>query len=258
MKRVLAASVREERSAASRTTQKALLSRGLVEADGQFTSLGWKQAVVLLPLEQQCAILGIGFERLANVLATDEPEIDAWRHFASLGWSGGFCEGGPILLLIRSAALNTLARLNTFESRQDACTRFTEAQLTILRSSAPEIIGAIRSSTHSSVVSCFEEIYASLTVQECYPHLSTEAMGTLFNAIGPERLASIAEALFEDPYAYRSGWPDLTLARDDTMQWIEIKTTDKLHMSQVNTIRRMKSLLPGSVRVVQLTSSGKE
>ncbi len=39
------------------------------------------------------------------------------------------------------------------------------------------------------------------------------------------------------------------------MLWVEIKTTDRLHLSQINTISRMKPLLPGNMRVVQLTKT---
>lgn len=255
MKRVLTASVLKEHYPSARATQKALVKRGLVGLDGQLTFVGWKQAVVLLPLERQCAELGIGYQRLADVHVSDEPEIDAWRYFSSLGWVGGSCEGGPILLLIRSAALDVLAQFNTFSSRQDACTRFTEAQFTILKDRASDILEAIRNSTQASVIAGFEEIYESSLVQEWYPRLSKEVMAPLFAAIGAKGLAAIAEALFDDPYSYRSGWPDLTLARGSEMKWLEVKTTDKLHLSQVNTIHRMKPLLPGSVGVIHLASN---
>jgi len=56
----------------------------------------------------------------------------------------------------------------------------------------------------------------------------------------------------EDPYTYRSGWPDLTMVRDGSLLWAEIKTSDRLHMSQIVTLSRMKDLLPGLIQIVQL------
>ena len=290
MRGVLTALAQNKHCSSTRGTQKALAARGLIDPDGQLTHLGWQQAAVLLPLPEQCALVGIEYELLPGIRANGEPEIAAWKHFSSKGWVGAFCEGGPVLLLlsvaevkesidpwkaspvgperprrfllllhgsiIRSAALDTLARLNSFGSRQDACTRFTEAQLTILRNEAPQILVAIRAASSAVVVAAFKEIYSSLMVQEYYPGLTSEVIATLFEALGAERLASIAEAIIEDPYTYRSGWPDLTMTRGGEMQWVEIKTTDKLHMSQVTTIHRMKPLLPGSVRVVQLAAVG--
>ena len=80
-------------------------------------------------------------------------------------------------------------------------------------------------------------------------------MSSLFAAIRAERLAQITAAIMENPYSYRAGWPDLTMVNGSDMLWVEIKTTDRLHMSQIMTIFRMKSLLPGNLRVVQLTKT---
>jgi hypothetical protein len=77
-------------------------------------------------------------------------------------------------------------------------------------------------------------------------------MASLFNSLGSETLAQITEAIMEAPYSYRAGWPDLTMTNGDTMLWAEIKTTDRLHMSQISTLDRMKSLLPGEIRVVHI------
>ncbi len=86
-----------------------------------------------------------------------------------------------------------------------------------------------------------------------YPGLTAGMISSMFTAIGAERLAQITAAIMEDPYVYRSGWPDLTMVKGSDMFWVEIKTTDRLHTSQIMTISRMKPLLPGEVRVVQLT-----
>jgi hypothetical protein len=102
------------------------------------------------------------------------------------------------------------------------------------------------------VVRGFNEIYTSLMVQESYPGLTAEAMASLFIALGSERLAQITAAIMEAPYSYRAGWPDLTMTNGEQMLWAEIKTPDRLHMSQISTLHRMKPLLPGCVRVVHL------
>jgi hypothetical protein len=85
----------------------------------------------MLQLEEQCQMMGIAYEKVHGLEAGNHPEYAVWRYFSSVGYSGAYCEGGPILVLIRAAALDVLTSLNTFNSRQDACNRFTEAQLTI-------------------------------------------------------------------------------------------------------------------------------
>lgn len=244
---------RGESRAISARTLKALISMGLLGGDFELTLQGWKQSIVLLPLQEQCRALEIGYEEIPNVKGVGRPEIAALKYFESRGFIGSHCEGGAILLLIRSAALDILTRLNTFHSRKDACTRFTEAQLLIHKSSADEILSAIRSASLERTIENFSEIYKALSVQDYYPGLSANIMGALFSAIGAEAIANVASAMIDgDSYGYRAGWPDLTLTNGNEMIWAEIKTSDRLHMSQISTISKMKPLLPGKICVIRL------
>lgn len=252
MRRTLRETVRGRGVSAKRATIAGLIARELADSTGALTHEGWKQGVVMLPLEEQCQIMGITYEKVHGLEAGNHPEYAAWRYFSSVGYSGAYCEGGPVLLLIRAAALDVLTSLNTFNSRQDACSRFTEAQLTIYQEHSNLILSAIRSADTAYVVRGFNEIYTSLMVQECYPGLTAEAMASLFIALGSERLAQITEVIMEAPYSYRAGWPDLTMTNGEQMLWAEVKTTDRLHMSQISTLHRIKPLLPGCVRVVHL------
>lgn len=252
MKKYLRDIVRGKNPSAAWCTINALASRGLTDTGGSLTYEGWKQAVVGLQLVEQCQLLGIKYECLRDLEFNRHPEYAAWCYYTSRGFSGAYCEGGPILLLIRAAALDVLAHNNTFGSRKDACSRFTEAQLTIHQERSALILDTIRSVDVTQVASGFEEIYASEMVREYYPGLSTEMMTALFLSLGPDRLAQITAAIMEDPYAYRAGWPDLTMTSSAGMLWLEVKTTDRLHLSQITTLHRMKPLLPGTVGVVQL------
>lgn len=252
MQEALLAKVRDVDCTAQRNTLNGLAIRGLVDNDGELTHQGWKHGVGLLPLKEQCRIMGIACASVSGVKTDRHPEFEACRYFVSQGYTGAYCEAGPILLLIRAAALDVFTSLNTLGSRSDACTRFTEAQLALNRDSTDRILHAIRSASVASVVRNFNEIYASSLVQEAYPALSSEMMESLFSALGPEPLGRIAAAIAEDPYTYRSGWPDLTMTNGFELLWAEIKTTDRLHLSQITTLHRMKSLLPGQLKVVQL------
>lgn len=214
----------------------------------------WCAEIAQLPLAEQCLQLEITLEKLEGLPYGKKPEIDALKHFSVQGYVGACCEGGPVLLLIRAAALDVLAQIN-FRDRSDACTRFTEAQLTIYKESSELILNAIRNTDEAQIVRHFNEIYMFPQIPRYYPGLTAKIMSSLFAAIGAERLAQITAAVMENPYSYRAGWPDLTMVKDSGMFWVEIKTTDRLHMSQVMTISRMKPLLPGNMRVVQLTKT---
>jgi hypothetical protein len=254
MKKALQYMIREEGASVNASTIAGLISRGLIDSTKTLTHAGWKQAVVALPLQEQCIHMGITYEEVHGLVYHNQPELAAWKYFSSLGYSGGYCEGGPILLLIRAAALNVLATLNTFGSRQDACTRFTEAQLFIHKGQIDAILNEIHNANASRIISNFDEIYSPPIMQEWYPGLTAATIALLFESLGSERLAQITSAMLEDPYLYRAGWPDLTMTNGIEMLWAEIKTTDRLHMSQITTIHRMKPLLPGRICVVQLIS----
>lgn len=211
----------------------------------------WCAEIAQLPLAEQCLQLQITLEKLEGLPYGKKPEIDALNHFLAQGFVGAYCEGGPALLLIRAAALDVLAQFNIF-GRSDACTRFTEAQFIIYKESSELILNAIRNTDVAQIIRNFKEIYMYPQIPKYYPGLTADIMSSLFAAIGAERLSQIAAAIMENP-SCRSGWPDLTMVNGSNMLWVEIKTTDRLHISQIMTIFRMKPLLPGDVRVVQLT-----
>jgi len=236
-------------------TLSALVRRGLMEKNGDLTTEGWRNAVASLTLPEQCAHLDLPFEQIEGLQFGNEPERAAWKHYLQQGYEGGYCEGGPILLIIRAAALDLFTKLNSFGSREDACNRFTEAQLKIHEGRINTIASAVEKADHKSVARGFREIYRSLMVQEAYPELTEAAITAIFAALGGTTLRAITEAVAEDPYQYRAGWPDLTLAKGGDMLWVEVKTTDRLHMSQIITMSRMKPLLPGRLMVLQLTKS---
>lgn len=252
MRAALRATLKGEGLAASHSTSKALLQRELIDKQGALTTEGWVVAVRLVPLKEQCGYLGIEYSQIDGLDFKGAPERAAYQYYQTRGYLGGYCEGGVILLLIRSAALPVLARLNTFGSRRDACTRFTEAQLTIHTDRSEEILAAISKASHRQVKRRFREIYSHSFVRETYPGLSAESITKLFRAIGAETLTRITSAMMKDPYRYRSGWPDLTMTNNNHLLWCEIKTTDKLHDSQISTLRHMRSVLPGSIGVTRL------
>lgn len=231
---------------------EALVVQGFVGNEMQLTADGCKQALVISTLPRQCVHLGIDLKKWKGLKFNGDPERAAWEYFSENGYTGSYCEGGALLLLIRAAALDTLEELNSFGSRQDACTRFTEAQLKIHENCISELAAAVEHANADVIARGFGEIYRFRQIQEYYPGLTEEAMVALFNVIGGARLRQFTEAIAEDPYQYRNGWPDLTLTNGQELIWAEIKTTDKLHMSQITTIHRMKPLMHGAIQVVRL------
>lgn len=249
---VLRETLRGGAKALKTRTLSAFVRRGLMESNGNLTIEGWRHAVSSMTLPEQCALLGLSFEQIEGLHFSKEPERALWKDYLRQGFEGAYCEAGPILLIVRAAALDVLAELNPFGSREDACNRFTEAQLKIHETNIPAIVSAVERADRSSLLRGFREIYSSPLTQRVYPGLTESAISEIFSALGNSALRELTEAIAEDPYQYRAGWPDLTLAKDGEMLWVEVKTTDTLHMSQIITMSKMKPLLPGRLVVAQL------
>lgn len=237
----------------NRNTTNALHRRGLVGEHNRLTHEGWTLAVEASVLSVQCAEMGLEVIKLHGLDFKGQPENAAYEYFATQGFIGGSCEGGALLLLIRAAALDYLHKVNTFGSRVDACNRFTEAQLWIHKDKISEICSAIELAKPSDIAENFCEIYLNPEICEIYPRLDSEKILAIASALTMPCLSSIVRAIALDPYTFRSGWPDLTIVdKGGNFLWTEVKTTDKLHRSQITTITEMRSLLPGKVVVVHL------
>ncbi len=213
------------------------------------------------PLVEQCRTLGIPLERLELERAGKEwrykdrlhsrPELAALAYYQAQGFRGTSCEGTTLLMLMKCACLDYLARVNTFGSRADACTRYFEAQCQIHSDRAGDIIGEVGSANESTIRHNLREILAQPSYSTLYAPLSEEAMVAIWKALTPGGLSKLTERLLEDP-GRRAGWPDLTLARGSELLFIEVKTTDRLHASQRALIQDVLIPFGADVRVIQL------
>ena len=227
----------------NRGTLKALIERDLIDESNVITSFGSRYAITKLPLAKQCEEIELELKAL-KLSYTGRPEPALLSYYKNLGYEGVSCEGMGILTVLKALMLDKLAELNSFNEREDACTRYLEAQFTILKGKVNEIIPTIRTTTKDRFISNFQEIITKPFIALEYPELSIDFATALFDATDKEVLVSVAKKLAEAPYTYRNGWPDLTLIKDSEVLFIEVKTTDKLHESQLITIPEMRSILP--------------
>ncbi len=221
-----------------------------------------KDPFLALPLKSQCDELGIVLDVL-HLPKNDKtwifsgqtftkPEPAAMAHFESQGFKGNFCEGSAPLMLMKCASLNFLSEANTFNDRSDACLRYFEAQCTILKSNSDRIVREIRSATADQVCRHFSEIRSKALYSTLYPEMSIDGLLAIWQSIGAAGWARIAEAFLIDPYTFRAGWPDLSIASGDSLRLIEIKTSDKLHTHQKETFSKLLIPLGLHVSVLKL------
>lgn len=223
---------------------------------------GKRDPFLTAPLNVQCEGLGIPLAILpmpraaacwhCSGMAFPKPEPAAFAHFESLGFKGNFCEGSAPLMLMKCAALDYLAEANLFHDRSDACLRYFEAQCTILVGSSNRIVEAVRNATTDSMHRHFAEIRGHAMYPTLYPEMSIEGLLAAWNALGGSGWARIAEAFITDPYTFRAGWPDLSLANEADLRFVEVKTSDRLHTNQQVTISKLLVPLGLKVSVLKL------
>ena len=169
-------------------------------------------------------------------------EFATLEHYRKLGWSGAASEGGLMLTVLKAASFPTLDPRNadTFiEALYAQNVAFDED-----RFDKEDLISAVSRTKRSQIETNWKIISASAgKTPAFYPSVSAEHVFGLFEAIGTERLARIAEVFATAPYDLRSGWPDLTLWKDNLVRFVEVKApSDSFQASQARLISKL--LLP--------------
>jgi len=214
-------------------------------------------------LETQCKTIGWGLSSLGAIRTGKKawsfdgadnlnPEEVAARAVIAAGGDCSWCEGGSINLLLKAATLPVLVRRNLFSDRQDAIRRFLEAQLTILSEFGQELIDCSVTIPPVELRSNILEICSDGFIQDCYPRVRAAFVCTLAEAVSVDLRARMLKTYLVKPYDYRAGWPDLTVIDRDGLSFIEVKTTDYLHESQVRFAGEVASTLGLRCKVVQV------
>ncbi len=155
-------------------------------------------------------------------------------------------------LLLKAAVLPALARRNMFSDRQDAVRRFLEAQLTILADFNDELIYCARAITPLNLKENILEICSDSFVRDAYPRVEASFVFELAKVIPVELRDRLLKKYMIKPYDYRAGWPDLTILDGDGVSFVEVKTTDQLHESQIRFACEIAEPLGLKCTVVQV------
>jgi hypothetical protein len=205
-----------------------------------------------MSLIKQCEKLSLLYEEVV-LNYSGVPEKAALEFFEKQGYVGYYNEGSLILNVIKALMLDKLAELNIFNDRSDACSRYLEAQLTILNKHTDSLINSIRQTSKSKFITNFQEISSTSYIKSKYPNLSINLAVALFDALDTNYFIGVAKKISEEPYEFRKGWPDLTIIKGNEIRFIEVKTTDKLKKSQIKTIPEMSSILPCLFSVLKVS-----
>ena len=241
---------------------------GYADEHGCITPMGRLVVLELMSLEEQCRALELPLEDL-EVESIADPESTALNLFEQQGYIGACCRGGVMLTLLKSLCLDSLTRLNPKASREAACVQFLETQLSMLRKHHGQILQSLRTASRETLVSNFYAVYRHLSVRERYPGLNSELMTGLYDALTVGPIAKVMQVLMRHWWSrpretmpggmgyseYSLGyWPDLTLVRNGEAHFIEVCTTKRLDVSQLEYMPEWRDLLPARFSVVRLRS----
>ncbi len=204
--------------------------------------------------EKQAERLGIGHDvimldkgtgkdwRLHTVHDWSLVEFAALEHYLEQGWSGPASEGGLILTLIKAASFPRLdpRHADTFvEALYAQNVAFAQDKFT-----KDQLLASVSRATRPQIEANWKIISASAgNTPAFYPNVRAEHVFGLFEALGSDRLAEIANVFATAPYDLRSGWPDLTLWKGKSVRFVEVKApSDSFHASQARLISKL--LLP--------------
>ena len=214
-------------------------------------------------LEVQCEHIGWPLQvmraRYLGDRRWDDGEISDVRaedvvaaRIAAEGHLCTWCEGGSINLLMKAAALDVLVNRNFFSHRTDAIRRYLEAQFTILKEFESDLLACIRNVSAGRLSENIAEICADPFIREAYPRVRQDFLISLSSVLETEFLSQVATIFIAKPYEYRSGWPDLTVIDNRAVSFVEVKTTDRFHGSQLRFAEEVAKPLGLACRTVQL------
>lgn len=239
----------------NKTTIKALLSRGLIDIEGRLSDYGRACAIELLPLKEQCLALGLELNNL-NWNKKGKPEAFAAEYFTSQGYTVCACEGYCLGNIIKALCLETLTKSSIFYGtnicpREDVCLRDVSAFSYLDEPTLDKIYNEIITTNKTKFLSALSEILSYGMVVASCDKLDLGFAEKVFDSLSKESFVKIVKWLSME-HERRNGWPDLTLMKDGYLSMVEVKTTDKLHRSQIATIPFLKNIVGIEVFVVRL------
>lgn len=244
----------------NKTLLKGLHSRGLLNENLALTREGRLHVLAKLSLSSQCDALDIPIQTKEWDRST-KPEIWASRQYSQQGFPNAYCEGGAIGTVIKALSLDALTRTSYFygtcvNPREDACLKGVVTLARKNENELNEIIEDIHQTDRQKYLKACEEILSYPATREWYPGLELEFLDAMYDALTKEEYERIARWIALEP-EYRNGWPDITLVGNKEVYFVEVKTTDKLHRSQLITMPALQELLDSSIQILKLKGANK-
>lgn len=246
-------------------TLKALRNRKLVDENDKLTEAGIVVGLKHLPLKKQCEYLGLEIETPNIERNYADPAVDMLFHFKRNGHNCTYCEGISVRKVIFCLYAHELIEipikkgvnsffdgLSTYPFSVGLDIFLNEDSIYDYKSLTAKLLHSIDGCTREIFLlnyrSLFPKGYCWLGVDELFA-------SQLYDILGLDTLKGIAAAIFLDPYSFYKGWPDLTIVKDRSIEFVEIKTSDKLHESQLITFPYLKENCNINIKIIKASKS---
>jgi len=229
-------------------TLGALQVRRLVDTDGELTGPGTILSLSLLPLREQCQFLQIDTQEIQLPKKYKDPAVDAMYYFMESGNRCCYTEGGIIMKIIYCLFFHRLSKytkpgwvhfmsgLSTLPLAIGLNIIDFEDYITDYETIEKNLLKTIAEADHNVFLTNYRKFFNK---GFCWYGVDEIFASEIVEIIGVRRFAEIARVILTDPYAFKIGWPDLTVIKNGNVEFVEIKSNDRLTISQLITIPEM-------------------
>ena len=201
---------------------------------------------------KQCEELSLPVE-IIELKYNKNVEYSLLNYYMTNGFVGTYIEGKALFTVLKAYLLDELFNISWHREKKKTAETYLEAHLIAITKEELEIIlKSIDTLTEEQFVSNISFILEQPFIKEDCKSLSLEFAIGIYSIIPKEIIKILFRKIHEDSYTYRNGWPDLIIFKDNELKFIEVKTKDKLHRSQIITIPTMREILPYSFSVVKV------
>ena len=243
-----------------------LISRQLCDNEMVLTPQGRIIAISISTLTKQADILSIPINEV-KLSYNKPPELDVMKHLKDCGFKHVcFTEGGIIKTLLFCMCFDEIYK---YWKRHPLCKEYGNdyAQSYMymgigsyyeLLEETPELheylLNRMSEVNENDIVKAFNKLRSwhkdmGLSEDE-WPFkdwygLNLEILLVAYRLLTKTKLIGIAETFFNEPYAFGVGWADLLgIDKDSQIMQLEVKTSDKLIVSQIINMEVMKNYIP--------------
>lgn len=221
----------------TKSENKNLYLKGLIDEHGLLTRLGVAQKLSSSSCRKQCTELAIPCSRLDLLGDETSVELSVLRHLnATKGVNWFYIENGIYELFIRKMLSPICQSLGLGPYYH--CMRVVDRDL------ETQFLNEFTEDYFQSYVRSVESsgtIFQDIREPKFSP-MDADNVAIVYRAFGYDRFLSIIKHDFIEPNVYARGWPDLLGLDGQNLKFLEVKRTDNLTISQIETFPRIAEM----------------